>query len=177
MNRSLLALLGLALVGCFEPPKDSVDTATDPEDSDTGPTYYDPEIDVVSYGYDVARWWYSVEMIGWADNVELGIHQYEGGYTWEEHHPLENTDYGADGSWDLWEITLDITDDWTAQQDGVNTLYEGNSDRESTLTWMITAYQGSDVADCVVWGKRQETFDSYGCREINFQEPGPTASG
>ncbi len=173
MNKFYVLALCLPLMGCFG-TEDKCDSGDDCETGDTTTetgdswVYVPTEIDVVSYGYDSAEWWYSVDLFGWADNVELDIYQYEGGYTWEEYHPLENSDYAGDGTWDLWEITLPITTDWTAQEDGVNTLYEGNSDRESTLTWMITAYEGSDVADCVVWGKRQETFDSYGCREITF---------
>jgi len=170
MNKlSLFAVLGLALTACFE--KD--DTALGDTDSyATGDsfTYYPTEIDEVTYGYDTGEWFYSVDIIGWADDVTMYITQ-DTSSPWEEDHDLTNTEYADDHSWDLWELTLPITTQWDQWETGVNTLFAGNTDMEATMAWRIEAYEDGAVADCVIWAgssANASMVDNGGCREITF---------
>ena len=110
-------------------------------------------IDELSYSYTSTVWDYYVLLCGWGSDVLLDWYQYEGGYVWEEWHYFNNTDSAGDGSWDEWQITIPIVSDYTDQQNDVNTLFQGNADREATLTWMITAFTMSGGSgDCAVWG-------------------------
>ncbi len=170
MNKlSLLALLGLALTACFD-KDDTADDSGDPGATGDSWTYYPTEIDVVTYGYDTGEWFYSVDIIGWAENVTMYITQ-DTSSPWEEDHDLVNIEYALDGAWDLWELTLPITSDWQAQESGVNTLFSGDTAMESTMAWRIEAYEDGAVADCVVWAGSSSTVslvDNGGCREITF---------
>jgi hypothetical protein len=169
MNKlSAIALLGLALTACFE----SDDTAKMDDTYDPGATgdswvYYPTEIDVVTYSYDSSEWMYSVDIIGWAESVEMYITQ-DVPNPWEEDHVLENIEYAEDGSWDLWELTLPVTTSWEDQESGVNTLFAGDAAMEATMAWRIDAYEDGAVADCVVWGSDISLVDTGDCREITF---------
>ncbi len=171
MNKlSLIAVLGLALTACFETDDTSMKDDTYYGATGDSWTYYPTEIDVVTYGYDTAEWFYSVDIIGWAENVTMYITQ-DTSSPWEEDHDLVNIEYAEDGSWDLWEITLPITTDWAAQESGVNTLFSGDSAMEATMAWRIEAYEDGAVADCVVWAGSSSTtaiVDTGDCREINL---------
>jgi len=171
--RMLSLLAAFALTACFNSKDSGEDSETNPDDSTPGD--YDLAIDVVTYGYDTYGWDYSVECVGWADLVTMYITQ-DTSSPWEEDHELSNTDYAEDGSWDLWELSLPITDDWQAQESGVNTLF-GNSIScenpycESTMVWQVKAWEGDSVADCVVWAGSDADVNivmESGCREITF---------
>jgi len=174
MQKSLLALAALSLFGCLGDDTGKDDTG--PEDTqETGGTTPELAIDTVIYGYDTTQWTYEVDCIGWADTVSMYITQ-DTTSPWEETHELENTDYDPDGAWDKYELTLPITDDWEAQESGVNTLF-GNSIScenpycESTMVWQIKAFEGDTVADCVVWAGSDADVNivmEAGCREITF---------
>jgi len=171
MKKLSLIALALALPACFG---DKEETGTDdslPTD-DSNPVY-DLAIDQFTYGYTGSEWSYSVELVGWADNVTMYITQ-DTDSPWEEDHELVNTDYADDGSWDLWELTLPITNDWEAQEPGVNTLFGNtisceNPYCESTMAWQIKAWEGDTVADCVVLAGSAADVGivmEEGCREI-----------
>jgi hypothetical protein len=136
---------------------------------DTG-WHISTEINVVSYGFDTTVWEYEVELIGWGSGVDLDIYMNEAGHVWEESHVLDQREYDPNGTWDVWGITLPIVADWRDQVDSVNTFYEGSTVAEATMTWMVTAYDmDENFADCAVWGKRTEYYESYGCWEVVFQ--------
>ncbi len=162
MNKLFLVALGALFIGCDG--KETGDTG-----DESGYYYYATEIDAVEYGYTATDWDYSVDLIGWGSDVMLDWYQYENDYVWEEWHYFNNTDSAGDGSWDEWGVTIPIVSDYTQQANDVNTLFQGNADREATLTWMITAFDMDGAsADCVVWGKRQEYYGGYGCAAISF---------
>jgi hypothetical protein len=158
----------LALTACFEKEDSGLDeTGMDDTAEDTGWTYYPTEIDVVTYSYDASEWFYSVDIIGWAENVTMYITQ-DTSSPWEEDHELENIEYADDGSWDLWELTLPITTEWDQQESGVNSLFAGDAAMEATMAWRIEAYEDGAVADCVVWGSDTSLVDTGDCRVITF---------
>ncbi len=166
---SAIALLGLVLTACFVEDTGKTDETDAPATGDSS-VYYPTEIDVVTYGYDTGEWFYSVDIIGWAENVTMYITQ-DTSSPWEEDHDLVNIEYAEDGSWDLWELTLPITTQWDQQESGVNTLFSGDADMEATMAWRIEAYEDGAVADCVVWAGSSSTtsiVDNGGCREITF---------
>ena len=175
MTKYLLPLAAFALFACGDDPKDCEDTdgvcetgMTDDTDADTdGPVVYDLEIDVVTYGYDATEWVYDVELIGWAENVTMYITQ-DTSSPWEEDHDLVQGDFDPDGAWDKWGLVLPITDDWQAQESGINTLFAGDAAMEATMAWRIDAYEAGAVVDCVVWGSDVTLVDTGDCREITF---------
>jgi len=125
-------------------------------------------IDMLSCSYTSTEWAYFAMLRGWASDVLLDWHKYEGGYTWEEWHYLADTSSAAYDSWVGWQRTIPIVNDQTQQQNDVNTLFQGNDEREDTLTWMITAFDQSGARrDCVVWGERPEYYGIPDCWEAS----------
>jgi hypothetical protein len=171
MRTILLATLALGLFACFK--DDTADTGPDSDaDTDTD-TDIDMGFDTVGTSYTATDWTYTAELTGWADAVTLYITQ-DTSSPWEEDHELVNTAYGKDGSWDLYELTLPITDDWEKQEPNVNTLF-GNSIScenpycETTMAWQFKAWEGKAVADCVVFAGSAADVSivmEEGCREI-----------
>ena len=84
---------------------------------------------------------------------------------WEEDGVLLG-DTADDLSWQDWGLGLPVEFDRDAQQDGVNTAFPGVAEEEATLTWMVTAMDGTGPVDCVVWGLDPAHFRDYGCRDI-----------
>jgi len=166
----IFLLLSLGVAACDSKDEDTgpeeadTDTDTDADtDTDTdADTDTDPVILTLNYSYTDSEWWYELTAEGGPDLASLDIYQYEGGFTWEEYHELQNTSGGT------WEATLEIVSDIDDQTSGVSTLFQGNTAREATLTWMYAVYSSSGVADCVVTGKFPEYYGSYGCAEISF---------
>ena len=174
MNKTIMALMGLSIIGCGEVKDDTApecdDSAGCVEDTDTAPPVYETEIDVVTYGYDTTAWSYNVDVIGWAESAHLYITQ-DTSSPWEEDHDLVQGDYDEDGAWDTWGIDLPITDDWSAQESGVNTLFAGDAAMEATMLWRVDVYDAGAIADCVYWAGSSADVGLIAddaCREITF---------
>jgi hypothetical protein len=179
MNKYLLPLASLALMGCFGGEKDCEDTdgscdtdpveeCTDTDGCDTAVEELpETEIDLVTYAYDAAEWTYTVDVLGWAESAHMYITQ-DVPNPWEEEHDLVQGEYDPDGYWDTWEITLPVTTNWQDQESGVNTLFAGDASMEATMAWRIEVYDAGAVADCVVWGSDISLVDTGDCREITF---------
>jgi hypothetical protein len=139
------------------------DTDGGGDDTDgTGPT--DAGIDDVTVNVNNSEWHYDVLLAGLADEVTLDIVQ-DLPSAWEEHHPLRNTERAQDGSWDRWQVTLAIVDDWSDQEDGVSTLFR--EEMWDTMVWRVVAT--GDAEDCVVWAGADADpglLMEAGCREI-----------
>jgi len=128
-------------------------------------TWYEPEVDTVSYGNTASRWNYEVEFVGWLSSATIEIHGTHGEGSWDEQHDLLNTEYDYNGAWDRWAIDLPIVSDWEQQHSGVNTLFAPED--EPGMTWMITGYD-DHLSPCAVWGADPSWFGSFGCDELDL---------
>ncbi len=135
--------------------------------SETGDswTYYDPEVDSVTYSHTTTRWDYEVQFVGWVYTATVEIHGEHEGAVWDEQHDLINTAYGQNGSWDRWELGLPIVSSWEDQESGVNTLFAAED--EPSMTWMITGYD-EGLSPCAVWGADPSWFGSFGCEALEL---------
>jgi len=156
---------------CDEPEDTESQTDdTESQPDDTNPWVGDTEIDNVEYSYSASSWYYKVLLHGWGDAVTLDISQ-DTSSPWEERHDLANTDFDDHGSWDLWEITLPVTSDWSQQTSGVNTFYPGSDNFEATMVWRMEVWSEGSRVDCVVWAGDSADASilmESGCREISF---------
>ena len=167
MKKTLLAILALALVGCFPKDEDEDDSYAIRETGDNDTDGNTNDIVTVTYSYDSYSWSYKVELIGWAELVTLFITQ-DTASPWEEEHELRQGDYDPYGSWDEWYIDLEIDygwDDWV----GYYTLYPGTPEMEATMAWRMESWDAGMVEDCVVWSGEDADVAIImedGCREI-----------
>ena len=177
-KRSALQATGLGVIIAFgmgsdcTPPETKCDTALGCIDT------YDTALwDTGDTGIDIQSPWiagfeqdcdetaestsYTVTVDGWANAISIDmIDSYSP--AWEEYHELEEIDFESDGSGSTWYVSLDWTDNWEEQTDGVSTLY-----RNCTwpITFKVTSYDygTGEEYDCIVTGDDTSLFDGSKC--------------
>lgn len=97
-------------------------------------------------------WTYSVLTDGWANTVTLDIHETGSTTPWSESHPMDNTAFAEDGSWDQWDLVLDEVTTIGEVVSGETTLFECGFHGDDSLAWMATMDAGENGTDCGVWG-------------------------
>ncbi|GEM_PF-1478599 len=119
----------------------------------TGPTYITEAGGDCKDGAKEAVWWYDIYTTGLASGADLYIYQTGSTSPWDEYHPVDvysSDDYG-------WEtnlyIELDIVTSTSDVTSGSTTLFQCNSARKATLTYLVDAFDDTgSYADCVTWG-------------------------
>lgn len=137
----------LVLLGCGHQPEDP----RHPQDScqwDTNCHQPEPaRFDLVSYACDTSSWSYHAELSGWTELVTLDITQSTSS-PWEETWELVNTDYDPSGTWDIWDLEIEVGDPWNYHG---GTLFPCTDTMRATMAWRLQAWWHSEFTDCVVW--------------------------
>ncbi len=129
---------------------------------DTSPTeIYDgaTTIDDVEWNCDEVGYWYVVETVGWSAGGDLWIYQTGSDTPWDEYHPLPVFDADPYGYETMLYLALEHVDSANEQVAGETTLFDCDSKRQATLSWLVTVTDdlGND-ADCLAWGDDADFF-------------------
>jgi hypothetical protein len=116
---------------------------------------------------DQQEWSFEVETLGAADAIVLYALDTAGGsdnstFWWGERHELgapapPAQQYGPGGWWSRFELTLPVTDDFSAQQPSVNSFLSCSSNNGVTLVWGLEVFEDGEVVDCVTIGESETT--------------------
>lgn len=174
----LALLASFLMVGCGDkdtdtPVDDTNDTTDDTNDTtdDTGPVA-DASITGVSYSYTQTQWQYGLETSGTARMALVEAFSEMGKMVLRENHPLNLISTNEDPLSQAWGVTLPIVTDPSEQEDGHTTLFNGEPQAESQMTWMATITDPTGPVDCVVWGARPAVYEDMGCRPIEADSGG-----
>lgn len=146
------------------------------------------DIENVNWDYDEVDWFGDVYANGWTGTVDMYIYQTGSNAPWFEYgHPFPPTSpwstatqeeidaddtrgyYDDAGYWDNAYMVLNIVTATGDVELGSTTLFQGNADRASTLTWAVVTHDTSETqVDCFAWGGDTsfsgEGFDFGACR-------------
>ena len=171
MQRLTIALAATSLLFAVSACDDASDFPWD--EDDTG--WWDDdlpaaqEIAYINYSCTVGspdRWWYFVEIDGWAGDAELEIFETGDGNwpnnpaaVWGETHPMQNTDWDDDGAWDEWEADLRRAGSIGQQVAGQSTLFGCGWDDGRSLAFKVAIYDdGGRLQDCAIWGRESHQY-------------------
>lgn len=134
------------------------------------------DIESATVNCDEAGWWYDVYAVGITGFAELYIYQtgsanpyFEFRHEFDPTQPFSNAPDSdtrgywddADGCWDNPYLELVHVENLNEVVLSSTTLFECNTERESTLTWSVVIYDTSGAAaNCGSWG--EDPTGTYG---------------
>lgn len=161
VRRAVAALVAAGLVACSTPSavpnNQQHDTATP---AYAGPYAIDQVQSTCTAG-NPDEWDVSVHTEGWADHVTLSFAPPAadtGAMPGTEDHPLVNTAWDPNGTWDQWSLTLLYVQATSELQPGATTRFSCAD--QDTLAFLAVMYQTGApdrVADCAWWGASPAT--------------------